>query len=244
MWSTSIDNRVGSMVWRNGRLTAPEVVFDAIPHSFIHNGGRLLFDGRDILFASTGDADNRDLAQDPGSRAGKILRMTPSGAVPGGNPDPGSAVWSLGHRNVQGLSLDESGRLWASEFGASDVDELNRIVRGGNYGWPVYEGRGGSADGYFDPAATWSPTSTASPSGMAIVGRSAWIAGLRGETLWQVPLTGNRAGEPIAWFTGEFGRLRDVVAAPGGSLWIVTNNTDGRGSPRDGDDRILRVRLS
>ena len=119
---------------------------------------------------------------------------------------------------------------------------MNLIEPGGNYGWPIYEGAGGDSR-FIDPAAQWSPTSVASPSGLAIAGGNAWIAGLRGQTLWQVPLSASGAGEPVARFEGEYGRLRDVVVAPDGTLWVITNNTDGRGSPRDGDDRIVRVRV-
>lgn len=241
-WSTGEDNRVGVMSWSDGVLGAPRVILSGIPHANIHNGGRLLLAPDGTVFVATGDAGEPQLAQDPDSLAGKILRINADGTVPEDNPTPGSPVYSSGHRNIQGLALDDQGRLWASEFGASDVDELNLIEPGGNYGWPIYEGAGGDSR-FIDPAAQWSPTSVASPSGLAIAGGNAWIAGLRGQTLWQVPLSASGAGEPVARFEGEYGRLRDVVVAPDGTLWVITNNTDGRGSPRDGDDRIVRVRV-
>ncbi|NBP86622.1 MAG: hypothetical protein EBU54_16140 [Mycobacteriaceae bacterium] len=158
--------------------------------------------------------------------------------IPFNNPAPGSPVYSLGHRNVQGLAFDRQGRLWASEFGQSDVDELNLITAGANYGWPECEGACGR-NGYVDPIVQWRPTSIASPSGIAIVGEYAYVASLRGRTVWQTPLDGS--GEAVRLELGDLGRLRTIDAAPDGSLWLSTSNTDGRGDPRDGDDRILRL---
>ena len=152
-------------------------------------------------------------------------------------------VYSYGHRNVQGLAFDDSGRLWASEFGQNTWDELNLITAGGNYGWPEVEGQG-ARDGFVDPQRVW-PTDEASPSGIAFWQGSIWMAGLRGERLWQIPIDrvrrrtdDRRTGRP------PDGRLRpaaDRAVAPDGSLWVITSNTDGRGDVRDGDDRILRL---
>ena len=241
-WSTGEDNRVGVMSWDGSVLGPPRPILTGIPHAGFHNGGRLLAAPDGTLFIATGDAGEPELAQDPDSLAGKVLRINADGSVPQDNPTPGSPVYSSGHRNIQGLAFDDQGRLWASEFGSSDVDELNLIEPDGNYGWPIHEGAAGDPR-FIDPAAQWSPTSVASPSGLAIAGGSAWIAGLRGQTLWQVPITAGVAGQPVARFEESYGRLRDVVVAPDGTLWLVTNNTDGRGEPRDGDDRILRVRI-
>lgn len=241
-WSTATDNRVGVASFDGTTLSEPQVILEGIPHSGIHNGGRLAFGPDGMLYVGTGDAADADAAQDPTSLAGKILRINADGSVPTDNPLPDSPVFSLGHRNVQGLAFDADGRLWASEFGAADADELNLIVPGGNYGWPAVEGAGGEPE-FLDPAAAWEPTSVASPSGLAIADGSAWVAALRGETLWQVPLDGEVASTPIAHFASEFGRLRDVVRAPDGSLWVLTNNTDVRGSPGPGDDRIVALTL-
>lgn len=241
-WSTAEDNRIGVATWDGSNLGEPRVILDGIPHAAIHDGGRIAFGPDGMLYVGTGDAGDSDLAQDPTSLAGKILRIAPNGSVPADNPVPGSAVYSLGHRNVQGLAFDPEGRLWASEFGSADVDELNLIVPGGNYGWPVHEGAAGDP-GFIDPAAAWSPTSVASPSGMAIHAGQAWVATLRGAALWQVPLNGATASEPIPHLAGEFGRLRDVVVAPDGRLWLVTNNTDGRGTPKPEDDRIMALQV-
>lgn len=237
--TTAQDNRVLRAELVDGRLGPAEVVLDGIPKGFIHDGGRLAFgpDGR--LYVSTGETGDRDLAQDPDSLAGKILRITTDGEPAPGNPDPDSPVWSLGHRNVQGLAFDDEGRLWASEFGDSTYDEINLIEPGANYGWPLVEGPGGGDD-FVDPLVTW-PTSAASPSGMAYADGQLWVGALRGQRLWQVPVRGDRLGEPVAHFEGEYGRLRTVVAAPGGELWVTTSNRDGRGDPADEDDRILQV---
>ncbi len=239
-WSTSEDNRVGVATWDGTSLSEPTVILDGIPHAGFHNGGRIALAADGTLYVSTGDAGVVELAQDPDSLAGKILRINPDGSAPEDNPTAGSLVYSLGHRNVQGLAFDAEGRLWATEFGSADVDELNVIVPAGNYGWPAHEGTAGEP-GFIDPVAAWSPTSVASPSGLAIAGGSAWVAALRGQSLWQVPLDGESAGIPIPHLAGELGRLRDVVVAPDGSLWVVTNNTDGRGSPQPDDDRIVRI---
>ena len=238
--TTPTDNRVVRLAWDGRRLGQQQPVFTGIPKSSIHNGGRLLIGPKNTLFVATGDAGDPALSQDRRSLAGKILRITFDGKPAPGNPWRGSPVYSTGHRNVQGLALDDRGRLWASEFGARDVDELNLIRPGSNYGWPRYEGAGGDPQ-FADPYVQWSPTSTASPSGMAVVGDNAYVASLRGRVLWQVPLRGDRT--PKAVPLGDLGRLRDVVAAPDGSLWLVTNNTDGRGTPKAGDDRILRLRV-
>jgi glucose/arabinose dehydrogenase len=240
--TTDRDNRVVRLPLTGSGLGTPEPVLTDIPKGRIHNGGRIVFGPDGDLWVGTGETGNPDLAQDTGSLAGKILRVRPDGTVPSDNPFPGSAVWSYGHRNVQGLAFDSAGRLWASEFGASAFDELNLVERGGNHGWPVVEGVGGDA-GFVDPQVTW-PTADASPSGLVIVGDVAYLAALRGQRLWQVPLVDGRARTPKGWLDGRFGRLRTLAAAPDGSLWLTTSNRDGRGTPRAGDDRIVRLELS
>jgi glucose/arabinose dehydrogenase len=146
----------------------------------------------------------------------------------------------MGHRNVQGLAFDGSGRLWATEFGASSWDELNRIDKGRNYGWPLEEGRGDDP-AYRNPYVQWR-TDDASPSGLAYLDRSLWAGALRGGRLWQIPLRPDGStGRPRDFFVGAYGRLRTVVAAPDGNLWVTTSNRDGRGNPGPQDDRILVV---
>jgi glucose/arabinose dehydrogenase len=239
-YTSARDNRVVRLAWDGTRLGRPTPILTGIPMNSIHDGGRLLVGPDDTLFVSTGETGNPKLAQDRRSLAGKVLRITFDGRPAPGNPFPHSPVYTLGHRNVQGLAFDSAGRLWASEFGQSDVDELNLLRPGRNYGWPVHEGAA-KDDRFVNPAVQWSPTSIASPSGIAILDDIAYVASLRGEVLWQVPLSGTHAGRPIALRLGDLGRLRTVSVAPDGSLWLVTNNTDGRGQPRPRDDRILRL---
>jgi glucose/arabinose dehydrogenase len=236
--TTASDNRI--VRFRLGGTVRP--VLTGLQEASIHNGGRIAFGPDGMLYAGVGDAGNPANAQDRASRNGKILRITPAGEVPAGNPFPGSPVWSLGHRNVQGLAWDRAGRLWASEFGQDTFDEVNLIVKGRNYGWPVVEGRGDTQGGRFtNPKVTWR-TSEASPSGAAIVGSSLYVGALAGQRLWRVPLRGTSVGRPRALLSGRYGRLRTVVRAPGGALWVSTSNRDGRGTPHTGDDRIIRVR--
>jgi glucose/arabinose dehydrogenase len=239
--STEDDNRVVTMTYDGQRLGPPRPVLTGISNGFVHDGGRLLFAPDGNLFVSTGETGEGDLAQDRDSLAGKILRITPAGDPAPGNPSEGSRVWTMGHRNVQGLAFDRAGQLWASEFGQDTWDELNRIDKGRNYGWPLVEGKGGTGtDGYRAPFVQWR-TSEASPSGLAFLDGSLWMASLRGQRLWQVPVRGDSVGRPRDFFVGAYGRMRTVVAAPDRTLWVTTSNRDGRGDPRGGDDRILVV---
>ena len=221
---------------------AAEVVVSGITAEQFHTGGRIAFgpDGR--LYATVGDATDGDNAQDPSSLAGKILRYEADGSIPADNPDPASAVWSLGHRNLEGLAWDAEGRLWATEFGEAALDELNLIEPGGNYGWPRFEGPGNDAE-FIDPLVTWTPE-RASPAGIAFAEGGLWIAALRGERMWMVPLVDGVPGTPVSLLEGRFGRLRTVELAPDGSLWLATSNRDGRGEPVPDDDRLIRIPLA
>ena len=233
------DNRVVRFSIRGGRVGRPTAVLTGIPTSVHHHGGRLLFDDDGMLFVSTGDAEQSALAQNRGSLAGKILRLRPDGRPAAGNPYD-NRTWSYGHRNVEGLAFDARGRLWATEFGEKAADELNLIRRGHNYGWPRVEGR---SRRYTNPKATWSPTSSCSPAGLAITRSTAFVGALQGKCLFSVALHGTGAGKPKAHFAGDYGRIRNVVVAPDGALWMTTSNTDGRVDPGRKDDRIIRVTL-
>ncbi|SDK13106.1 PQQ-dependent sugar dehydrogenase [Nonomuraea jiangxiensis] len=233
------DNRIVRYRLAGDRLTDQRLLVQGIPKGSIHNGGRLAFGPDGNLYATTGETGDRPLAQQRDSLGGKILRMTVDGAPAPGNPF-GTLVYSYGHRNVQGLAWDPSGRLYASEFGADTYDELNLIKPGANYGWPEVEGRGDDPR-FVNPVLTWS-TAEASPSGLAYADGSLWMAALRGQRLWQIPLAQDGAvGRPVARFTDRYGRLRAVTTTPAGTLWVGTSNKDGRGSPRPGDDRIIAV---
>jgi len=251
-FTSEVDNRVIRMTFDGTSLRPGPVIVKGIAKAGNHNGGRLAFGPDGYLYISTGDAARRDPAQDEGSLSGKILRVTKDGAPAPGNPIPrgpfagipfpGSLIWSLGHRNVQGMAWTKTGTMYASEFGQNTWDELNHIEPGRNYGWPVVEGIAHRA-GFVDPLVQW-PADDASPSGIAVgTDGAVYMAALRGESLWRIPLDAEGgAGTPQRLLQGRYGRLRTVVSAPDGRLWLVTSNTF-RGTPRPGDDRIIALRL-
>ncbi len=236
-FTASADNRIVRF-----RLDTPQTqtpILTGLAKADIHDGGRIAFGPDGMLYAGVGDAGNTANAQNQASRNGKILRMRPDGSAPPDNPFAGSLVYSLGHRNVQGLAWDAQGRLFAAEFGQNTWDEVNLIVAGGNYGWPTVEGMANDAR-FRNPLVVWT-TAEASPSGAAIVGNRLFAAALRGTRLWTVPLTGTGGvGTPSAVLQGQFGRLRTVALGPDGWLWVTTSNRDGRGTPVAADDRVLR----
>lgn len=227
-FTAASDNRISRVRLEqagDGRLSlgTPALVFSGIPKAAIHNGGRIRFGPDGFLYVGTGDAQQPEQAQDRNALGGKILRLTPEGKPAPGNPFGNTPVYSYGHRNVQGLAWDASGRLWESEFGPDVNDELNLIEAGGNYGWPRVTGAPGRA-GFIDAKVVWPSTADASPSGLEIVNGTAFICALRGQRLWTVPLSGETAGTPVAYLTGRYGRLRDVSLAPDGTLWVLSNN--------------------
>jgi glucose/arabinose dehydrogenase len=247
-YTTDQDNRV--VRFKLGE--EPEPILTGIPFNTYHDGGRIAFGPDGMLYIATGDAGDPLSSQDRSSLGGKILRLTPGGSVPEDNPFPNSPVYSYGHRNVEGLAWDAEGRLYASEFGQDAFDEVNLIKPGENYGWPEFEGDGGeeaTAAGFVNPITTWT-TDEASPSGAEILVNGAipqwegelFVAALRGERLWRLEL-GPDGGvvERHELLRDEVGRIRNVVQAPDGSLWVTTSNLDGRGTPAPQDDRILRL---
>ncbi|MFF4601316.1 PQQ-dependent sugar dehydrogenase [Streptomyces sp. NPDC001339] len=251
-FTTASDNRIARMNYDEKRppgdqLGAPHTILRGIPKGQIHNGGRIAFGPDKMLYAGTGEAGDPGHSQDKSSLGGKILRMTPDGEPTHGNPEADSVVYDYGHRNVQGLAWDRDHRLWASEFGQDTWDELNLIEPGRNYGWPEVEGKAGDGrgrSGFVDPVEQWR-TADASPSGIAYAKGSVWMASLRGERLWRIPLNGTKpVAAPQAFLKGTYGRLRTIVATDDGGLWLVTGNTDGRGRPHPGDDRILRLQVT
>jgi len=224
-------------------LTREAVVLDGIRAGPIHDGGRIAFGPQGRLHVATGDAGTPFLAQDAGSRNGKFLRMEREQYRGDG---PGRAqVLTLGHRNPQGFDWQPgSGRLFATEHGQTANDEVNLLREGGNYGWPLVEG---SDHGRFTaPLVVYGETIAPSGATFVHLPGSAWtgdllIAALRGEEIRRLRLDGAAVAGDEALFAGEFGRLRTVVEGPDGALYALTNNRDGRGAPREGDDRILRI---
>ena len=241
-YSAADDNRIARL--KIGQ--PPQPIVTGIPVSGddgrYHQGGRLAFGPDGMLYASVGETYfDSQIAQDRASLGGKILRMTPDGKPAPGNPFPDSLVWSYGHRNVQGLAWDSRGRMYASELGSKTYDEINLIEPGRNYGWPRVEGFGTDPQ-YTNPIATWTPTSVASPSGIAILGDHLYVACLRGQTLYRLDLDGRNPRKLL----DNHGRLRTVTVAPDGSLWVTTSNRDqvGRedGLPQTPEgDIILRL---
>ena len=233
-------NRVSRLTLHGAQAREERVLLDDIPAANVHDGCRLKFGPDRKLYVTTGDAARPQDSQNPRVLSGKILRMNADGSVPGDNPFHGSPVWSVGHRNPQGIAWDGAGRLWASEHGQTATDELNLILPGRNYGWPDIRGSE-TRPGLVTPALH-SGTDTWAPSGMAFLGDSLYVAGLVGYRLLRVTLAadGTVAGSTNL-LVRAYGRLRDVVAGPDGALYVSTSNRDGRGAPVSEDDRVLRV---
>jgi glucose/arabinose dehydrogenase len=230
-YSTATDNRVGRLKLGG----TPEPLVTGIPKNRYHNGGGLEFGPDGYLWATTGDAQNTANAQNWNSLGGKVLRFDTSGKPAPGNPRTDSVVYSIGHRNVQGITF-VGNTAYATEFGNNRTDELNRIEAGKNYGWPTCEGNCDTA-GMTNPVKTWR-NKDAGPSGIDFYKNALYIGAVTGKRVWKVPVNGTTLGTPESVFTG-YGRVRSVAAAPDGTLWLGTSNQDDNGSPGATDDRIL-----
>ena len=238
--STATDNRIVKATPDGGRLGTPTVILDGIPHGFIHDGGRLAFGPDGYLYASTGETGDGELAQDKDTTAGKILRITTDGDPAPGNPFKGSPIWSYGHRNVQGLAFDDRDRLWASEFGQNTFDELNLIKHG--HELRLADGRGhGRRRGSSTRSSSGTPTRPRRP-GLAWLDGHLWMASLKGERLWRVDVERRaRPPTPPTSSSASTAGCAPSSPRPTASLWVTTSNTDGRGDPQAGDDRILLI---
>jgi glucose/arabinose dehydrogenase len=245
---STIYNRVVRFLEEGNKVTIDYVLFDRIPGGTIHNGGRIKFGPDRKLYITTGDAGKPYLAQDLTSTAGKILRLNPDGSIPEDNPFPGSSIYSFGHRNPQGLAWDSRGVLYASEHGQTAHDEINLILPGRNYGWPLIQGDYEMAEMFLRRPLIHSNTITWAPSGITFVGQAPWrgrllASTLRGESLLSFILnsTGTRVENVDSWLSREYGRLREAVQAEDGSIYLTTSNRDGRGNEHQGDDKVLRL---
>ena len=260
-----VRSRVVRCLWNGKTLGAPETILEDIPGRSYHNGSRLVFGPDEKLYLTTGDAGEAMSAQDPAVLSGKVLRLNPDGTIPADNPTPGSPIWTLGHRNAQGLVFAPNGRVYASEHGPFNDDEVNLLERGRNYGWPVIEGFADRPDeieaskdkSFTDPLRAWTPT--VATSGLAYYDHPAipeWhntllLANLKGRALRVLEL--NTAGDHIdrerIFLQLRLGRLRDVVVAPTGDVYLLTSNTDWhpRFQPwmyeglQSGPDHIVRL---
>ena len=250
-------NKLVRMKWDGRVLGAPETLLDRIPGGWIHNGARIAVSRDGLLYISTGESGASNIAQDTASLGGKILRLTLDGRPAPGNPF-GTAIWSFGHRNPQGLVFHPTtGVLYETEHGPGDNDEVNIILPGRNYGWPTVHGMC-DEDGekefcrrnnVVEPLTTWTPTVAISGADLYLSDRipsfrnSLLATSLAGSSLWRMTLSADGKGVTSRerLLDGKYGRLRDVLVAPNGDVYICTSNRDGRGSPRDGDDRIIRL---
>lgn len=237
-------NRVARYTFENNKLTNETVIVDSIPGALFHDGGRIKFGPDNLLYITTGDAQEPSLAQNISSLAGKILRVTEDGNPAPGNPF-GSRMYSYGHRNPQGIAWDANKNLWQTEHGKSNpgaFDEVNLIVAGKNYGWPIIEGDKTQND--MELPKRHSGSAVWAPGGATFVDTSLFFVGLRGETLYEAVINDAQVVELKEHFNGEYGRLRDIVTGPDGMLYVTTSNRDGRGLPVADDDKILRINPS
>ncbi len=236
----------------SGSPVFDKVLLDGIPGNHLHNIGAFEFGPDGMLYVTSGEIFQPQLAQDPASLNGKILRMTRDGEVPADNPFPGSYVYSLGHRNPQGIAFHpETNALWSTEHGPSEeqgccMDEVNRIEAGGNYGWPIIRGSE-EQDGLIPPATYSGDTITWAPTGGFFVTQGEWagsmlFTGLRGQALYRVVFNSadpNKIDAVERYLYRKLGRLRNVVEGPDGRIYIAVSNQDGRGDPLGIDDRIV-----
>lgn len=254
------NNRLVRMRWDGRTLGAVQPLLEGIPGAGIHDGSRIVVGPDRMLYVTTGDAGSADVAQDRAALGGKILRLTLDGKPAPDNPF-GNATWSYGHRNPQGLVFHPTtGVLYETEHGPSDNDEVNIIRRGGNYGWPNVHGMCDDDSGperdfcrrnsVIEPLAVWTPTVAITGADFYLSDRirgwrgSLLATSLKAGTLFRFTLSpdGSRIVAQEELLKDRFGRLRDVLVAPNGDVYVATSNRDGRGSPGRDDDRIVRLR--
>ncbi|HVX02205.1 MAG TPA: PQQ-dependent sugar dehydrogenase, partial [Nitrososphaera sp.] len=236
---TAVFTKVVMLTEKDNKIIDSKVILDKIPAGIGNDGGRIKFGPDGKLYIGTGDVVQPQLAQDASSLAGKILRINPDGSIPADNPFEGSPVYSYGHRNVQGFAWDAKGNMYATEHGETGNDEINLIKPGGNYGWPIEQC---DATRFEKPVVCFNPA--IAPSGMAIAHSDKLgykgdllVASLKAMQLRKVDLGNNTTTNILT----SYGRIRDVIEAPDGSLYVLTSNRDGRAIPNPGDDKILHI---
>lgn len=246
LYMSTSEDKTGTMnaVYRyelvKDELINETVIIKNIPGALYHDGGRMEFDADEFLYITTGDATRSEIAQSLKSLGGKILRLHDDGAVPMDNPF-GNAIWSYGHRNPQGLAWDGEGTLWETEHGRSGIvtgyDEVNKIEKGKNYGWPTIEGPATKA-GLITPVLDSGPKEAWAPASLLYYRGYLFWGGLKGEALYQFNV---ETKELKTHFKNKFGRIRTIRKGPDGMFYMLTSNRDGRGKPTDGDDKLIRL---
>jgi glucose/arabinose dehydrogenase len=247
-FTSSEDGRITNRVERykliGEEISDRKIILRGIAGAANHDGGRIAFGPDGFLYITTGDAQEEGSAQDKTSLSGKILRISDEGEIPSDNPF-GNEVWSMGHRNPQGLAWDTEGILWSTEHGPSGLgsgyDELNRIEKGGNYGWPIIKGDE-VGEGLAQPSIHSGSDDTWAPADLAYLKGHLYFSGLRGSSLYSVN-TGEVKFNLQRHFEDVYGRIRAVVAGPDGNLYFSTSNRDGRGIPKQNDDKIYKIIL-
>lgn len=233
-------NTVFRYEWIDNSLKNELVIIKNIPGAIYHDGGRIEFGPDEKLYIATGDATQSKIAQDLKSLGGKILRINDDGTIPEDNPF-GTAVWSYGHRNPQGLAWDHDGVLWETEHGRSGItsgyDELNVIEKGKNYGWPTIEGSQTKA-GMVVPTLHSGSDYTWAPASALYYRNRIFFGGLKGEALYEYNLD---TKEIKRHFEQDFGRIRTIRKGTDGMFYLLTSNRDGRGKPIVEDDRVIRL---
>ncbi|MFC7684852.1 PQQ-dependent sugar dehydrogenase [Ureibacillus sp. GCM10028918] len=231
-------NRIVTLHHEGNTWKEESLLLDKIPSGTRHHGGRIEIGPDEKLYATAGDAGDTTTPQDLNSLGGKILRMNLDGSIPADNPFPNSYIYSYGHRNPQGITWSSDGTMYASEHGNDANDEINVIEPGQNYGWPIIEGNE-QKEGMVTPLFTSGPESTWAPSGLSYIDDKLYVAALRGQAVLEFDLQKKNEHE----FVKGLGRIRDVFV-DGPFLYLISNNTDGRGTPAENDDKLYRIRLS
>ncbi|MDX1372886.1 MAG: PQQ-dependent sugar dehydrogenase, partial [Nitrososphaeraceae archaeon] len=240
-------NRVSQFRYTGDTLEDEQIIIDSLPGGIIHNGGRIRFDDQNKLWVLTGDAGDSSIAQNLDSLGGKILRLNEDGSVPEDNPIPDSMIYSYGHRNPQGIDWNDQGDIIATEHGWHAYDEINLIIPGGNYGWPEEQQCLSETEEFINPVLcsfedTWAPSGGAFiKSEIDQLKDSYFFAGLKGSILKRIDIVDGEVQFEENILTDVYGRLRAVTASDDGSLYVSTSNLDGRGDPRQGDDKIIKL---
>lgn len=234
------ENRVARYLYKNGNLDFDKIILSDIRGNIYHNAGKIAFGPDGFLYITAGDALDEPLAQNKSVLAGKILRVDAEGKFPKDNPF-NNEVYSFGHRNPQGLTWDSENILWSTEHGQSGLksgqDELNKITKGSNYGWPLARGNQDFPN-FVSPIIHSGDNETWAPGDTEYYAGNIFFTGLRGSGIYRYDISNKTLTK---YLENQFGRLRAITLGPDGFFYITTSNKDGRGTPKDGDDKILKI---